>query len=177
MKHLKKIPALTAFSIFLTGLVFSGCSPSGPPCPPRTAPSRPPDTTATASSGDLALSIQLPKTTFRPGEKFRLKITAFNRAADGLRIRGEDGSAYYVHLCRHDGVAWKRVKTYPRASPAMMNEWVIPPAGARNFIAELIVEPDWPTHENLRLEVNINGREDVSPYLHIEVTGPKDEKK
>ena len=44
-------------------------------------------------------------------------------------------------------------------------DWSVPPM--------LTVEPDWPTHELLRLQVELNGRPDVAPLVHIEVVHPK----
>ncbi|HDY64808.1 MAG TPA: hypothetical protein ENH84_01070 [Phycisphaerae bacterium] len=156
--------------IVLVGWFLVGCAP---PEPASVQPSPPDTTTATASAVDLRVTIHLPKTTFTPGDEFRIKITATNRTPRGVRIKSGSGAPYYIHLLQHKDAGWKQIKTYPSSSMMEMVEWVIPPHETRTFDPVLIVEPDWPTYENLRLKVNLNGRADVAPFLNIEVIKTK----
>ena len=159
--------------VMVTGWFLVGCSPPESPSALRPLPDT---TTATASAGDLRLTIHLPKTTFTPGDEFRIKIVATNKTARGIRIKASTGAPYYIHLLQYKDAGWKQIKTYPSASTMVMSEWVIPPRETRTFDPVLIVEPDWPTHENLRMEVNLNGRADVAPFLNIEVLETKERK-
>ena len=144
-----------------------GCSSPEPPSvqPPPTFDT----TTATASADDLRVTIHLPQTTFAPGDKVLVKIVASNKTSGGIRIKAGTGAPYYIHLLQYKDAGWKQIKVYPSAATIITQEWVIPPHETRTFAPVLTVEPDWPMYENLRLEVNLNGREDVRPFLHIEV--------
>ncbi len=126
-------------------------------------------TTATASADGLQLTIHLPKATFAPGDKFPVKIVATNKTPRGIRIKAGTGAPYYIYLLQYKNAGWKQIKTYPSAAAIVTREWVISPHKTRTFAPVLTVEPDWPMYENLRLGVNLNGREDVAPFLNIEV--------
>lgn len=152
-------------------LLLCACQ-SEPPAPAPAPPALPaPDeTTGTDQHDNLSLILELPANTFRVGQSFTPKLIARNTSAtEGVRIRGNTGAPFYLHLLAHDGVSWQRIKTYPEAATMAMTEWVLPAGAERTFTPTLRVEPDWPTYQHLRLQAVLNGREDVNPFVTIEV--------
>jgi hypothetical protein len=152
-------------------MVLAGCSES---TVEFSRPAVPPDSCmATAAGDDLMVTLDLPKTTLAPGEQVHVSIIASNRTDQRLRIQAGSGAPYFVSLWRHTGTGWDKIKRYPVTSQLVLSEWYLPPCGARAFAPMVTVEPDWPRHELLRLQVEINGRGDVAPWVGVEVIEPE----
>ncbi|MBN1553602.1 MAG: hypothetical protein JXA11_02570 [Phycisphaerae bacterium] len=128
---------------------------------------------ASAEGKDLAVTLRLPKSQFAPGEEVPITILATNRGRDGLRFSASNSAPYQIRLEKYTPLGWEVVKTYPEASAIVLAEWVLQPGEKRTIGTKLLVEPDWPTYENLRLRVNLPGRTDVAPFVQIEVTPEK----
>jgi hypothetical protein len=162
---------------FLVGGVFVGCESGEPPMLPGGGPPADPTIAVDSAIDGLTLSIELPSVTFTPGQQFPVKIVATNTTDRPIRIQAGSGGPYRVYLWRFDGLGWGRIKGYPAGAVIVMNEWFLAPHTSRTFEPLLTVEPDWPTHEPLRLEAKINGRDDLGPFVHIEVIRPEKRRK
>ena len=159
----------TVWAWIVLGAVLAGCYEPVEPTAPI-----PPDTrTATAAGDDLIVTLGLPKTTFETGERFRVSILAANQTDQRLRIQADSGAPYFVSLWRYTGTGWDKIKRYPVTPQMVLSEWYLAPFGTRRFAPMVTVEPDWPTRELLRLQVELNGRPDVAPWVSIEVVNPE----
>lgn len=123
----------------------------------------------TVKTDGLEVSLDVPKRNFKPGETFRVKLTARNTTKDPMRILATTGAPVYVRIWRHTGLGWEEVKRYPRAATMVMSPWTLEPHSVRSFVMQLTVEPDWPTAEALRITAELNGRREAAPGVTIEV--------
>jgi len=121
----------------------------------------------------LKVTIKVPKRSFVTGERFQVLITADNTTRHPIRIPAASGAPVYVRIWRHTGLSWEEVKRYPEAATTIMTPWTLQPHQQWTRIMNLTVEPDWPTDELLRITAELNGREDASPALTVEVSPPE----
>jgi hypothetical protein len=154
--------------LLLPGLLLSACQPE-PTAPDRPAPPVPDATTATGRAKALALTLDLPAHTFRTGQTFQARIVASNTTDIPINIHARTAAPFYLHVYAHDGGSWQRVETYPQAAAMVLSDWTLPAGQERTFTPTLRVEPSWPTGKLLRLEAVLNGRDDVNPFVTIEV--------
>lgn len=140
------------------------------PASSKSAPAISQTVTASAEGRDLTVALRLPKSQFVPGEDVPITIIAINRGQDGLRFSDQTSAPYRIRLERSTPLGWVIIKTYPEAAAMVLAEWSLRPGEKRTIQTKLLVEPDWPTYEDLRLRVNLPGRADVAPFVHIEVT-------
>lgn len=117
----------------------------------------------------LSVSVEIPKRNFNTGETFVATVTAENRTKMPIEIIARTGAPVYLRLWRHTGLTWQEVKRYPEAATMVMSPWTLAPGDRRVFVRQLLVEPDWPTAELLRLTAELNGRDEVAPALVIEI--------
>lgn len=122
-----------------------------------------------AEAGGLAVRIEAPKTTFLRGEEFKVAVVARNTTQKPMRIDAVTGAPVYLRIWRYTGLGWEQVKRYPQVATMVMNPWTLEPRSERRFELNLVVEPDWPTNEALRLTAELNGRGDVVPGILIAV--------
>jgi len=126
-----------------------------------------------AQAGALKVAITLPKRVFVTGEHFLVTVTAENVSSKPLRIISRTGAPVYVRLWRLAGVNdWQEIKYYPQTATMLMTPWTIKGKSSRRFVIPLTVEPDWPTGEILSMTAEVNGRDDVTPRLTLEVSPP-----
>jgi hypothetical protein len=165
---MKYIPIWTALLIvsLSAGCEEQNASQSQPPSVSRIA-------VASATGKDLAVTLRLPKNRFAVGEDVPVMIIANNLGKEGLRFSASTSAPYHIRLEKAAPLGWEVVKTYPEASAMILAEWVLMPGEKRTIQTKLLVERNWPTYENLRLRVNLPGRDDVAPAVHIEVTPKK----
>lgn len=156
-------PLLLPLCLLLTACQSEAPAPSRPAPPPTNA------TTATDHADGLALTLDLPAETFRTGETFQARIVARNTTDKDIDIQARSAAPVYLHVNAHDGVSWKRVETYPQAAAMVLSDWPLPAGQERTFTRTLRVEPSWPTGKLLRLQAELNGRDDVNPFVTIEV--------
>lgn len=150
-----------------------GCSQPQADSSPSQPPSVSTATIASAEGRDLSVTLRLPKSQYLPGEDVPVTIIANHRGREGLRFSASTSAPYQMQLQRATPLGWETVKTYPEASAMVLMEWTLHPNEKRTIRTKLRVERDWPTYENLRLRVNLPGRSDVAPFVHIEVTPKK----
>lgn len=118
----------------------------------------------------LVVSIELPKRSFTVGERSEVVVTATNTTGKAMTIFASSGAPVYLHIWRHTGLSWEKVKRYPRTATMVMTPWRIEGRGERRFVMPLTVEPDWPTGEILKISAELNGRPEASPQLTFQVT-------
>jgi len=151
-------------SLLLAAVVLGGCAN------PKAVDLSPPNS---VEIDGLKVTIKVPKRSFVTGEQFRVLITACNTTRHPIRIPAAGGAPVYVRIWRHTGLSWEEVKRYPEAATTIMTPWTLPAGQKWTRIMNLTVEPDWPTGELLRVTAELNGREDASPALTVEVTPPE----
>jgi len=141
---------------------------------PSASESQPPSVSqvaiASAEGKDLAVTVRLPKSQYVIGEDVPVTIIAINRSREGLRFSASTSAPYQIRLETSTPMGWEVFKTYPEASAMVLAEWSLRPGEKRTIQTKLLVERDWPTYKDLRLRVNLPGRPDIAPYVHIEVT-------
>ena len=121
-------------------------------------------------SDGLAVGIELPKREFLTGEVFETTVYAVNKTREPIAIEATTGAQVYLRIWRKTVVGWDEVKRYPQAAVLVMTPWQVAPRETRRFTMRLTVEPDWPTHEPLRITAELNGRPAISPGMIIRVT-------
>lgn len=148
-------------------LLSAGCAPRG------VASSAPAPVSEIVHAGaegrDLFVSLRLPKSRFVPGEEVPLTIVARNRGRKGLRFTSRTSAPYRLRLEKMTPLGWETIQTYPESAARVLSEWSLRPGETRTIETKLLVERNWPTYENLRLRVNLPGRPDVAPFVHLEV--------
>ena len=123
----------------------------------------------TAEIDGLAVSLEVSKRTFDPGETFTVTVIAQNRTQRAMRIVAASGALVHMRIWRHTGLGWEEVKRYPQAATTALTPWTLKGNSARRFALQLTVQPDWPTGELLRLTGELNGKAEASPGITIEV--------
>jgi hypothetical protein len=126
------------------------------------------DTSVTIKDG-VALVLDLPKDRFEPGETFTATITLKNRSGEPLEIEASSSALYKIHLMRPHRTDWQTFKTYPDAAAMVITPWTLPAGEERAFTPELTVAEDWPTHELIRVQAEINGLPEIKTAVDIEV--------
>ena len=122
-----------------------------------------------AEVGGLRVSVEMPKRQYDVGEQFTVVITAKNLTDSPIVISSPTSAMTFIKLWRYDGIVWEEFKRYPVASTVVVRKWTLPAGGKRQFFMNLIVEPDWPTAEILRLTAELNGRPEAAPALAFDV--------
>jgi hypothetical protein len=145
---------------------MAGCEPEV--SKPATAP-MPDLTAATVSNNGLALTVDLDQTTFISGQQFTVKIGVVNSSDKPLVIDAGYAAPYVISIQQKITKGWEVVNRYPQVTQGLMRAWTLPAGKSADFQPILIVEPSWPSHEPLRLEVKLNGRDDVAPFVTIMV--------
>ena len=181
--------------IVITALFFIGCNGEGhdkgriragktvvirrpEPNMPPVAKNVPHISSSTATDGlELRLEIVEKKTSFIPGEVFTVKITAINRAGRPIRITGKSGSPQVVYLWWFTDVGWEMIRTYPKASLVLRNDWKLKTGQVREFKMKIEVDKGWPTYSPLTLVARLNGRKSPMPTIPIDVHRPDEEKR
>ncbi len=164
---------ITLSLIVIAGLFVIGCQPEVTPAP---APAMPDLTKATVENNGLALTVDLDTTTFVSGQQFTVKIGVVNSSDKPLVVDAGYAAPYVISVQHNTPKGWDAVNTYPQVSQGLSRAWTLPAGQSAGFDPMIIAEPSWPTHEPLRLEVKLNGRDDVAPFVAIMVVGPEDPK-
>ena len=120
----------------------------------------------------LSVSLELPDRQFRTGQQARAVVVARNLTDRPIPIDARTGAPVYIRILRFTGISWEDVKRYPEAATMVMSPWTLDAGAQRTFVMNLTVEPDWPTGEIIRITAGLNGREEASPGLAVEVMPP-----
>lgn len=123
----------------------------------------------TIRQGDLSLRMELSELTPARGERLEVTLRALNTGDEYMTVPSNTGAPAYVDLYRYDGVGWNRFKTYPEAATMVMNPWKLSPGVEWQHTMSLPVEPSWPMGEPIRVVGRLNGIDDVTPSLTIQV--------
>lgn len=159
--------------LFLTvGLFMTGCEPEVSK-PVEIIPDL---TTATAGNDGLSLRINLDTTTFVSGQQFTVKIGAANLSDKPLVINAGYAAPYIISIQQKTAKGWETVNSYPQVTRGLMRAWTLQAGKNVDFQSILIAEPSWPSHEPLRLEVKLSGRNDVAPFVTIMVITDESQK-
>lgn len=122
-----------------------------------------------AQAEGLLVGLEIPKTSILRGETVTVGVVAVNLTDKPIAIHATTGAPVHLSVWRSTGIGWEMVKRYPRAATMVMTTWTLAPRAQRRFEMNLTVEPDWPTHEPLRLTAELNGRDDVVAAAPITV--------
>ena len=158
-----KAAAAIALAIVPTA---SGCRP---PQKPRVAGRGPSPAANTVSAGQLTLTIHVPKRDFALGEEVPVTVVARNLAKKPVRFTAPTNTICLLRIWRHNGLAWEHVKRYPPAEMRTQLPWKLDAQSSRTINRRVVVEPDWPTGEVLRLTAELNGRGKLAPGVSIRI--------
>lgn len=128
----------------------------------------------TASYRGLTVELELPKYSFYRGEAIPLRVTAINDSGADMVIQAATGALAQVTLHRRVIDVWEQIKTYPDSAMIEVRGWSLKAGESRTFPLNIVVAPDWPTNEPLRLVGQINGRPDVRPGAVIDIFPTRD---
>jgi len=142
-----------------------GCQPKKP----RVVLHGPQPAQNTATAGQLALTIHVPKRDFARSEKLPVVIVARNLGKKTLQITAPTNTPCLLRVWRHTGLAWEHVRRYPPAEMRTQLPWKLQGRSSRTFNRTIIVEPDWPTGEILRLTAELNGLPEIVPGVNIRI--------
>ncbi len=146
-------------------------------CAGETHRSRPggPDV-ATASAGELSLTVQAERRVLRTGERLAVDVTVANRGSGPVEIVSPNAARLLATVwAKYDetGSTWEKVKTYPQAAAMVVTPWTLRPGESFRRTMHLPVEPDWPGEERLRLTVTVNGLDDLTAETFLRVVRPE----
>lgn len=127
-----------------------------------------------ASNRGLTVELELPKYSFYRGEAIDLKVVARNESDGDMVIQAASGALAQVTLHRRAIDIWEQIKTYPDSAMVVSRGWTLKRGESRTFPLNIVVAPDWPTNEALRLVGEINGRPDVKPAAAIDIFPTRD---
>jgi hypothetical protein len=150
-----------------------GCSDSNDVDEETDKQPQPSPTAATDSDETLQLSIDLPGTTFAPGETFTAEVTATNVSGQTVTIEANTSAKFHLRVWQNKTIGWEVVKKYPEVAAMVITPWKLRSGESVSFRPKVTVEPDWPTYEPLRLSATLNGYDGLEPYLVVEVIPPE----
>jgi len=120
--------------------------------------------------GDLDVRIELPRRHYLVGETMDVTVTAHNHGDQPVFVPAGSGAKVLVRVYCHAGTGWELAKRYPQAATMVISPWSLAPGEtAGPFVLKVPVEPDWPTHEILRVTGELNGLPDVAPGVAVTV--------
>lgn len=128
-----------------------------------------PDPGNTLQSDGLIVHVSVPRRYFTVGQHVKVTITAVNTTRRPVRLSANSSALAMVRLFRHTGIHWELVRQYPQSAAMLTSPWQLEGGSRRVFVLTLLVEPDWPRNEPLRLTGELNGRDDLSPSMMIRV--------
>ena len=143
------------------GLLIAGCQPG------REALR---DCSIVRRHGPITVGLKLPRHEFRRGDEFTVKVVTVNTSDEALTLRRYGEPKYFIQIARNEGLGWETVKTYPTGAADLLREWSIPAGHADVYQTTLIVEPDWPTGETLRISAEMNRHPEVrvADFIRVE---------
>ena len=149
--------------LLLSALLLAGCNDNDM----ETQPNR-------MISGGLEMTLVTTGPLVHPGETMHVTVTVKNLTDAPVEITANTSAPVYLSVWRETGVGWETARRYPEMAAMVMTPWTLRPGAQRQFDYDLRVEPDWPTHEMLLLQAELNGRRELAPSVMFEVV-PRDE--
>jgi hypothetical protein len=164
-----KISGDMLFRVVATSCVFSmiclaGCAPVPPP-----RVQAPAGAAASAQSGGITLSLELPRYIYRVGDQVPVTIRATNITDHPIYVVSDGRDLVRAVVYQHLTIGWERVKQYPALAEPVRVPWSLPPHGQRVWQLLLPVEPDWPMGEQMMLKAEINNGPAIRPGVPIQI--------
>ena len=72
-------------------------------------------------------------------------------------------------MWRPAGQSWDRFKRLPETAGARLVTWRLEPGEVKTFKLLVVITPDWPTAETMRLTAQLNGRTDLRAEVVLRV--------
>lgn len=170
---MKRMMPVTLSLLFAALLLLPACQSQQSEDYRDVPPIREDEDTSIERTDDLSLVLDLPSDRFEPGETFTATITLKNRSNEPLEIEARSSALYKIHLMRPEKSNWQTFKTFPEMAAMVITPWTLPAGEQRSFKPELTVTEDWPTHELIRVQAEINGLPDLKTHVDIEVLRPE----
>jgi len=121
------------------------------------------------AAGELAIDVELSSHRLVTGETLQVRGTVTNRTDYAVRIDSPTSARFHVQLWRDTENGWTIIRSYPEAALMVLSPWGLAPGATVAYGMVLPVEPDWPTHEALRLTVKVDGYADSSEPVVVTV--------
>ncbi|MFW6133292.1 MAG: hypothetical protein ACOC8F_05290 [Planctomycetota bacterium] len=124
---------------------------------------------AVTVADSLAIGIDVPEWTLRPGDSFAVTVAVENRGGPVVEIDAFGDNKCYVGVARHTARGWEQIERYPGTGPELLKTWTLEPGQVTREARTLKVGPAWPSNEVLRIRAWLNGREDVHVTEFVKV--------
>jgi len=132
--------------------------------------------TNTVEGGGMALTIELPKRRFTPGENINIRIIARNTGKEPIVFESPTIALYKVTIFRKTPLGWRWVNQYPQASLKVLTTWELQPDRTVRYNQVIPVGRDWPMGEPLQLVAELVGRPSLKCPMIIEAIAPSQTK-
>ena len=126
--------------------------------------------TNTVEGNGMALTIELPKRFFTPGEDINLRIIARNTSAQAIAFKSPTSALYKVTIFRKTPLGWRWVNQYPQAAMKFEKTWTLQPDQTVRYNQIIPVGRDWPMDEALKLVAELVGGPELKCPMIIEAT-------
>jgi hypothetical protein len=110
-----------------------------------------------AQADDLVVRATASAATIKRGQTLTVFAIVTNSAAHAVRIDSPDQRYLVVQVWRSTVRGWTVVHEYPEIEFPVVSPWGLVAGGQYTQTIEVPAEPAWPTHETLRLVVDVNG--------------------
>ena len=124
--------------------------------------------TNTVEGGGMALTIELPKRRFTPGENINIRIIARNTGKKAIAFESPTSALYKVTIFRMTPLGWRWVNQYPQAAMKVRTTWELQPGQTVRYNQVIPVGRDWPVGEPLQLVAELVGGPDLKCPMIIE---------
>ena len=132
--------------------------------------------TNTVEGGGMALTIELPKRCFTPGENINIRIIARNTGKKTIVFESPASALYKVTIFRMTPLGWRWVNQYPQATMKVRTTWKLQPGRTVRYNQVIPVGRDWPMGEPLRLVAELVGAPDLKCPMIISATAQSQNK-
>ena len=149
--------AASAITVLATMVILSGCA-QGPAM--KFHP---------GAKDGLALTLSVSQATPRIGEKVEAVVMAANTSGKPIEISADTTAPVYLDVWRPAGQSWDRFKRLPETAGARLVAWRLEPGEVKTFKLLVVITPDWPTAETMRLTAQLNGRTDLRAEVVLRV--------
>ncbi len=110
-----------------------------------------------AQAGDLSVTAEVSAKVVERGQSVTVIATVTNNTEHSVRIDSPDERCLVVEVWRHTARGWTAIFEYPELEFAVVSSWGLAGRSQYTQTIEVPIEPTWPTHEALRLVVDVNG--------------------
>jgi len=132
-----------------------------------------------AGRDDLAVTVSLTSTSshLTTGQAIDAMVTITNLTDRPVRIDSPTSVRLYVYIWRYTEAGWTKILRYPQSELHVVTPWGIAPDASVGMTLPLVIEPNWPTYETLRLTAAVNGANTTSePIIFRVASKPADKR-